>query len=66
MSARLRGWILAAGALVLAVRALPGPPRLATGTEARGPMRLVPRAGVTPGRPGRTGVADLRISERIL
>jgi hypothetical protein len=64
-SARLRpvwlGALLAGAVLACATRA-PAPPSPGTGT-VQGHLRLVPREGVTPARPGGSPYADRRLSD---
>jgi hypothetical protein len=58
-----RGWILAASALALAACTLGGPPRPPAGSGAYGQLRLVPRAGVIPGRPSDASYGDRRLRD---
>lgn len=62
MPALRRGWILAASALALAC-ARGVPPHPATGSGAYGQLHLVPRAGVTPGRPSDPSYGDRRLRD---
>ena len=56
-------WRIAVGALALAACTLGGPPHPPSGAGAYGQLRLVPRAGVTPGRPGDASYGDRRLRD---